>query len=220
MGIVPSEEYTSIELTGTDRPGLLSEVCAVLVVMGCAVQSAELWTHNTRVAAVVHVTDAESGGAIEDAGRIADISARLGNLLRGQSDVHAGGGAGSPRQHKEWRLHQMMFNDGGGHADAAAGSTTGGRARRCRGRRRRHRPGADGGVRDSVRGARVHDGGGPVPRPAQAIVGHCVHHHRHGVHGAPWHCQRGARRRRVPGVLHRGSAAQHKVGWSDLVKML
>jgi len=129
VGIVPSEEYTSIELTGTDRPGLLSEVCAVLVVMGCAVQSAELWTHNTRVAAVVHVTDAESGGAIEDAGRIADISARLGNLLRGQSDVRAGGGAGTPAQHKERRLHQMMFDDRGGHADAAAGADAAGPAR-------------------------------------------------------------------------------------------
>ncbi|VAH47314.1 unnamed protein product [Triticum turgidum subsp. durum] len=58
VGIVPSEEYTSIELTGTDRPGLLSEVCAVLAGMQCAVRSAELWTHNTRVAAVVQVTDA------------------------------------------------------------------------------------------------------------------------------------------------------------------
>ncbi|PUZ46873.1 hypothetical protein GQ55_7G117900 [Panicum hallii var. hallii] len=128
VGIVPSEEYTSIELTGTDRPGLLSEVCAVLAVMGCAVQSAELWTHNTRVAAVVHVTDAESGGAIDDAGRIADISARLGNLLRGQSDVRAGGGAGSLAQHKERRLHQMMFDDRGGHAapdaDAAGPART------------------------------------------------------------------------------------------------
>lgn len=57
VGIVPAEEYTVIELTGTDRPGLLSEVCAVLAGMRCAVRSAELWTHNTRVAAVVHVTD-------------------------------------------------------------------------------------------------------------------------------------------------------------------
>lgn len=122
VGIVPSEDYTSIELTGTDRPGLLSEVCAVLGAMGCAVQSAELWTHNTRVAAVVHVTDAETAGAIEDAARIADISARLGNLLRGQSDVRAGGGgAGALALHKERRLHQMMFDDRGtAAADAPA----------------------------------------------------------------------------------------------------
>ncbi|EAZ30545.1 hypothetical protein OsJ_14593 [Oryza sativa Japonica Group] len=88
VGIVPAEEYTVIELTGTDRPGLLSEVCAVLAGMRCAVRSAELWTHNTRVAAVVHVTDdGGSGGAIEDEARIADISTRLGNLLRGQSGL-------------------------------------------------------------------------------------------------------------------------------------
>ncbi|CAO2034975.1 unnamed protein product, partial [Urochloa humidicola] len=82
VGIVPSSEYTSIELTGTDRPGLLSEVCAVLSALGCSVRSAELWTHNTRVAAVVHVTDASSG-AIEDPSRLSAISSRLGNLLRG-----------------------------------------------------------------------------------------------------------------------------------------
>uniref|UniRef100_A0ACD5UAV3 Uncharacterized protein n=1 Tax=Avena sativa TaxID=4498 RepID=A0ACD5UAV3_AVESA len=114
VGIVPSEEYTSIELTGTDRPGLLSEVCAVLAGMQCAVRSAELWTHNTRVAAVVQVTDAANtpsgGGAIEDDARIADISQRLGNLLRGQSGVRAAEAAES-LTHKERRLHQMMFED-------------------------------------------------------------------------------------------------------------
>ncbi|KAF7016313.1 hypothetical protein CFC21_029955 [Triticum aestivum] len=111
VGIVPSEEYTSIELTGTDRPGLLSEVCAVLAGMQCAVRSAELWTHNTRVAAVVQVTDAAkaAGGAIEDEARIADISRRLDNLLRGQNVVRAA--AAASLTHKERRLHQMMFED-------------------------------------------------------------------------------------------------------------
>ncbi|KAM3367116.1 hypothetical protein ACQJBY_016026 [Aegilops geniculata] len=111
VGIVPSEEYTSIELTGTDRPGLLSEVCAVLAGMQCAVRSAELWTHNTRVAAVVQVTDAAkaAGGAIEDEARIADISRRLDNLLRGQNGVRAA--AVASLTHKERRLHQMMFED-------------------------------------------------------------------------------------------------------------
>ncbi|XBJ01869.1 hypothetical protein VPH35_021404 [Triticum aestivum] len=111
VGIVPSEEYTSIELTGTDRPGLLSEVCAVLAGMQCAVRSAELWTHNTRVAAVVQVTDAAkaAGGAIEDEARIADISRRLDNLLRGQNGVRAA--AAASLTHKERRLHQMMFED-------------------------------------------------------------------------------------------------------------
>jgi UTP:GlnB (protein PII) uridylyltransferase len=120
VGIVPSEEYTSIELTGTDRPGLLSEVCAVLAGMRCAVQRAELWTHNARVAAVVHVTDAAgAGGAIQDAGRVADISARLGTLLRGQSDGGATAGGGNAA-HKERRLHQMMFDDRGSHRSASS----------------------------------------------------------------------------------------------------
>ncbi|XP_052151252.1 ACT domain-containing protein ACR6-like [Oryza glaberrima] len=126
VGIVPAEEYTVIELTGTDRPGLLSEVCAVLAGMRCAVRSAELWTHNTRVAAVVHVTDdGGSGGAIEDEARIADISARLGNLLRGQSGVRAAAAAApGGLTHKERRLHQMMFDDrdydGGGGAASSS----------------------------------------------------------------------------------------------------
>uniref|UniRef100_A0A0D9ZK17 ACT domain-containing protein ACR n=1 Tax=Oryza glumipatula TaxID=40148 RepID=A0A0D9ZK17_9ORYZ len=126
VGIVPAEEYTVIELTGTDRPGLLSEVCAVLAGMRCAVRSAELWTHNTRVAAVVHVTDdGGSGGAIEDEARIADISTRLGNLLRGQSGVRAAAAAApGGLTHKERRLHQMMFDDrdydGGGGAPSSS----------------------------------------------------------------------------------------------------
>ena len=126
VGIVPAEEYTVIELTGTDRPGLLSEVCAVLAGMRCAVRSAELWTHNTRVAAVVHGTDdGGSGGAIEDEARIADISTRLGNLLRGQSGVRAAAAAApGGLTHKERRLHQMMFDDrdydGGGGAASSS----------------------------------------------------------------------------------------------------
>nr|CAB3486869.1 unnamed protein product [Digitaria exilis] len=123
VGIVPSEEYTSIELTGTDRPGLLSEVCAVLAAMGCAVQSAELWTHNTRVAAVVHVTDADAGGAIADADRISDISSRLGNLLRGHAD-DARAAAGAAAHHKDRRLHQMMFEDDDPSSDSAADSAS------------------------------------------------------------------------------------------------
>ncbi|GJN03124.1 hypothetical protein PR202_ga20533 [Eleusine coracana subsp. coracana] len=111
VGIVPSsdEEYTSIELTGTDRPGLLSEVCAVLTGLRCAVRSAELWTHNTRVAAVVRVTDAATSTAVQDPARLADISARLGNLLRGHTS--GGASAGSLATHTERRLHQMMSDD-------------------------------------------------------------------------------------------------------------
>ena len=66
VGVMPSEDHTSIELSGTDRPGLLSEVCAVLADLHCNVVNAEIWTHNARAAAVVHVTDDSTGCAIQD----------------------------------------------------------------------------------------------------------------------------------------------------------
>ncbi|CAL9750933.1 unnamed protein product [Musa acuminata subsp. burmannicoides] len=37
IDFMPSSDHTSIELTGTDRPGLLSEVCAVLSDLECNV---------------------------------------------------------------------------------------------------------------------------------------------------------------------------------------
>ncbi|XP_066311580.1 ACT domain-containing protein ACR4-like [Miscanthus floridulus] len=61
--------YTLIELTGTDRPGLLSEVSAVLTNLECNVANSELWTQNERAAAVMQVTDTKSGLAILDAER-------------------------------------------------------------------------------------------------------------------------------------------------------
>ncbi|KAL0331841.1 UNVERIFIED_CONTAM: ACT domain-containing protein ACR6 [Sesamum calycinum] len=65
VGLVPTEEHTCIELTGRDRPGLLSEVCAVLADLHCNLVNAEIWTHNERAAAVVLVTDDTTGYAIE-----------------------------------------------------------------------------------------------------------------------------------------------------------
>ena len=70
VGMMPFEDHTSIELSGIDRPGLLSEVCAVLVDLHCNAVNAEIWTHNGRVAAVVHVTDDSTGCAIEDPNRL------------------------------------------------------------------------------------------------------------------------------------------------------
>ncbi|KAI3914307.1 hypothetical protein MKW92_035585, partial [Papaver armeniacum] len=64
VGVQPSENYTSIELTGTDRPGLLSEVSAVLTDLKCNVVNAEVWTHNSRAAAVMHVTDESTGSLL------------------------------------------------------------------------------------------------------------------------------------------------------------
>ncbi|CAA7393374.1 unnamed protein product [Spirodela intermedia] len=112
VGVAASSEYTSIELTGTDRPGLLSEVSAVLNSLKCNVVNAEVWTHNTRAAAVMHVTDEASGAAITDPERLAKIKELLCNVLKGSNKNRGARTAVSlGATHTERRLHQMMFDD-------------------------------------------------------------------------------------------------------------
>ncbi|XP_047952777.1 ACT domain-containing protein ACR6-like, partial [Salvia hispanica] len=113
VGLVPSEEHTCIELTGRDRPGLLSEVCAVLTDLECNVVNAEIWTHNERAAAVVLVTDHAMGCAIEDPKRLAAIKELLCNVLRGHSDLNSAKMTLPPPgvTHRQRRLHQIMFAD-------------------------------------------------------------------------------------------------------------
>jgi UTP:GlnB (protein PII) uridylyltransferase len=113
VGVVPTEEHTVIELTGTDRPGLLSEICAVLADLRCNVVTAEIWTHNTRAAAVVHVTDDSSGFAIEDPSRLSTIRDLLCNVLRGSDDPKTARTALSHPgvTYRDRRLHQIMFAD-------------------------------------------------------------------------------------------------------------
>ncbi|CAA0828773.1 ACT domain-containing protein ACR4 [Striga hermonthica] len=114
VGLTAGEDHTSIELIGADRPGLLSEVSAVLTHLKCNVVSAEVWTHNTRAAAVMCVTDeGESGGPIHDPDRLATIRRLLCNVLKGSSnksrDAKTAVSCGAT--HAERRLHQMMFED-------------------------------------------------------------------------------------------------------------
>lgn len=71
--------------------------------------TAEIWTHNTRAAAVVHVTDDSSGCAIEDPSRLNTISNLLCNVLRGSADPKAARATGVT--HRDRRLHQIMFAD-------------------------------------------------------------------------------------------------------------
>ncbi|KAM1075617.1 ACT domain-containing protein ACR6-like [Malus sylvestris] len=113
VGVMPSEEHTSIELSGTDRPGLLSEVCAVLADLHCNVVNAEIWTHNTRAAAVVHVTDDSTGCAIEDPIRLAAIKDLLCNVLKGNNELKpAKMTLATPGvTNRDRRLHQIMFAD-------------------------------------------------------------------------------------------------------------
>jgi len=99
-----------IELTGIDRPGLLSEVSAVLTNLDCNVMNAEVWTHNKRAAAVIQVTDRKSGLAILDAEKLGRIKERLRNVFNGRSrDAKTTVAMGIT--HTERRLHQMMLED-------------------------------------------------------------------------------------------------------------
>ena len=113
VGVIPSKEHTSIELTGSDRPGLLSELSAVLADLGCIVVNAEIWTHNARAAAVIHVTDQSTGHAVEEPKRLSMIKELLFNVMKGNSDFRIPriSISSSGVIHRGRRLHQMLFAD-------------------------------------------------------------------------------------------------------------
>ncbi|XP_065858052.1 ACT domain-containing protein ACR8 [Euphorbia lathyris] len=103
---------TALELTGTDRVGLLSEVFAVLADLECDVVDAKVWTHNGRIASLIYVKDCNSGSPIEDSQQIVRIEARLRNVLKGDNDIRSAKTSISMAvTHTERRLHQMMFAD-------------------------------------------------------------------------------------------------------------
>ncbi|KAK4747448.1 hypothetical protein SAY87_014034 [Trapa incisa] len=110
------DDYTGLtilELTGTDRVGLMSEVFAVLAHLDCNVVEAKVWTHNGRVAAIIYVKDSNSGSPIEDSQQIYRIEALLKSVLKGDSDIRSARTSVSmvAVTHTERRLHQMMFAD-------------------------------------------------------------------------------------------------------------
>ncbi|XP_012467610.2 ACT domain-containing protein ACR4 [Gossypium raimondii] len=115
--LIPSKDHTSttIELTGNDRPGLLSELSAVLADMGCNVINAEIWTHNARAATVIHITDRSTGHAIEDPDRLSTIKELLFNVMKGDSDFKTPSArmfvSTSRETHTDRRLHQMLLAD-------------------------------------------------------------------------------------------------------------
>lgn len=112
VGVQSAADNTTIELTGTDRPGLLSEVFAVLADLKCNVVAAEVWTHNSRMASVVYITDEATGLPIDDADRLTKIKQLLLFVLKGDRDKRSANTAVSVGStHKERRLHQMMYAD-------------------------------------------------------------------------------------------------------------
>ncbi|KAF8400005.1 hypothetical protein HHK36_015878 [Tetracentron sinense] len=112
VGVQAAAEHTTIELTGRDRPGLLSEIFAVLANLKCNVVAAEVWTHNSRMASVVYITDEANGIPIDDPDRLAKIKQLLLYVLKGDRDKRSANTAVSVVEtHTERRLHQMMYAD-------------------------------------------------------------------------------------------------------------
>ncbi|XP_057859520.2 ACT domain-containing protein ACR4 [Cryptomeria japonica] len=112
FGMEAAAEHTAIELTGTDRPGLLSEIFAVLADLKCNVVEAELWTHNRRVACLLYITDEETGAPIKDPKKVCRIEELLRNVMKGDNDIRGPKTVVSVGfTHTQRRLHQMMFAD-------------------------------------------------------------------------------------------------------------
>ncbi|XAR55004.1 [Protein-PII] uridylyltransferase [Bertholletia excelsa] len=106
------EGLTALELTGTDRLGLMSEVFAVLADLQCNVVEAKVWTHNGRIASLIYVKDCDSDSPIKDSQKIDRIEGRLRNVLKGDNDIRSAKTSVSmAATHTERRLHQMMFAD-------------------------------------------------------------------------------------------------------------
>lgn len=103
---------TALELTGTDRLGLLSEVFAVLADLKCDVVESKVWTHNGRIASQIYIKDYDTGSPIQDPWKIEEIKTLLRQVLRGDNDIHSAETSVSMSvTHTERRLHQMMFAD-------------------------------------------------------------------------------------------------------------
>ncbi|KAJ9177395.1 hypothetical protein P3X46_012618 [Hevea brasiliensis] len=108
-----SMDHTALEITGTDRPGLLSEISAVLTQLECNVTAAVAWTHNARAASIIYVEDKLRGGPITEPKRLAHVEEQLDTVV----EAHHGRGERrsvrlttpvAGQAHTERRLHQLM----------------------------------------------------------------------------------------------------------------
>ncbi|KAL5571718.1 hypothetical protein UlMin_021315 [Ulmus minor] len=113
VGVHSVGEYTAIELIGRDRPGLLSEISAVLANLHFNVAAAEVWTHNRRIACVLYLNDDLTNQSVNDPTRLAVMEEQLKNILRGCEDDDKVGYTSYSMgfTHIDRRLHQMLFAD-------------------------------------------------------------------------------------------------------------
>ncbi|KAJ0030156.1 hypothetical protein Pint_12432 [Pistacia integerrima] len=116
-------EHTAIEMTGTDRPGLFSEISAALAQLHCNIVEAHAWSHNDRLACVAYVSDQSTDSPIADPNRLALIEYHLTNVLRATaeknpSETHINPvpqevkspGRDGTKTDVERRLHQLMLS--------------------------------------------------------------------------------------------------------------
>lgn len=113
VGVQSTGDHTAIELIGRDRPGLLSEISAVLANLQFNVAAAEVWTHNRRIACVLYVNDDTTNHAVDDPVRLSVMEEQLKNILRGCEDSERVGYTifSMGFTHVDRRLHQMLFAD-------------------------------------------------------------------------------------------------------------
>ncbi|XP_024032731.1 ACT domain-containing protein ACR3 [Morus notabilis] len=113
VGVHSIGDHTVVELIGRDRPGLLSEISAVLANLRFNVYVAEVWTHNRRIACVLYVNDDVTCRAVNDPTRLSAMEEQLKNILRGCEDDEKVGYTSFSMgfTHIDRRLHQMLFAD-------------------------------------------------------------------------------------------------------------
>ncbi|XVF15399.1 hypothetical protein REPUB_Repub09cG0149500 [Reevesia pubescens] len=111
-----STEHTALEMTGRDRPGLMSEISAALYELRCHVTAAVAWTHNARLACIIHLEDGLNGGPIMAPKRLDQVQEKLESVVEAH---HESGeqrsvcltAPAAGRTHTERRLHQLMYAD-------------------------------------------------------------------------------------------------------------
>ncbi|KAM7250572.1 hypothetical protein ACFE04_022455 [Oxalis oulophora] len=111
-----STEHTALEITVTNRPGVMSEISAVLFELGYRVTAAVVWTHKNRAALILYIEDGSQGGPIIDPKQLAHIQEQLEIVV----EAHHGEGErmsvrlttpAASQTHTERRLHQLMSAD-------------------------------------------------------------------------------------------------------------
>ncbi|MFS8016904.1 putative ACT domain-containing protein ACR1-12 [Helianthus anomalus] len=108
------EKHTTLEMTTIDRPGLLSEISAVLAELQCHVSAAVAWTHKTRAACIIQVEDDANHGSIMDPKKVDRVQAQLMTVVNAhhinhhQPNVRITCLTTGPT-HTERRLHQLMM---------------------------------------------------------------------------------------------------------------